>query len=46
MPASSSQISAAKDVKLSVFAHAMMARNSRSLKAVAEALSAPLEVHQ
>ncbi|MEK0181090.1 MAG: alpha/beta fold hydrolase [Oscillatoriales cyanobacterium] len=45
VPASSSQISAAKDVKLSVFAHAMMARNSRSLTAVAEALSEPLQVH-
>ena len=45
VPASSSQISAAKDVKLSVFAHAMMARNYRSLTAVAEALSEPLQVH-
>ncbi|WP_341733671.1 alpha/beta fold hydrolase [Microcoleus sp. EPA2] len=44
VPASSSQISAAKDVKLPVFAHAMMARNSRSLTAVTEALSAPLQV--
>lgn len=42
VPASSSQISVAKEVKLSVFAHAMMARDSRSLKAVAEALSEPL----
>ena len=42
VPASSSQISAAKEVKLSVFSHAMMARDSRSLKAVAEALSEPL----
>ncbi len=46
VPASSSQISAAKDVKLPVFAHAMMARNSRSLTAVAEALSEPLQVHE
>lgn len=45
VPASSSQIPAAKSVKLSVFAHAMMARDSISLKAVAEALSEPLKVH-
>ena len=45
VPASSSQISAAKEVKLSVFAHAMMARHSSSLKAVAEALSEPLKNH-
>ncbi len=44
VPASSSQISAAKEVKLSVFAHAMMARHSSSLKAVAEALSEPLKI--
>ncbi|HAT13842.1 MAG TPA: lipase [Microcoleaceae bacterium UBA11344] len=44
VPASSSQISAAKDVKLSVFAHVMMACNSRSLKAVAEALSEPFKL--
>jgi triacylglycerol lipase len=44
VPAYSSQISAAKEVKLSVFAHAMMARNSSSLKAVAEALSEPLKL--
>ncbi|MEO6860334.1 MAG: alpha/beta fold hydrolase [Microcoleus sp.] len=44
VPASSSQISAAKEVKLSVFAHAMMARHDRSLKAVAEALSEPLNM--
>lgn len=43
VPASSSQISAAKEVKLSVFAHGMMARHDRSLKAVAEALSEPLK---
>ena len=43
VPASSSKISAAKEVKLSVFAHAMMASNSRSLKAVAEALSEPVK---
>lgn len=43
VPASSSQISAAKEVKLSVFAHGMMARHSSSLKAVAEALSEPLK---
>ncbi len=43
VPASSSKISAAKEVKLSVFAHAMMARHSSSLKAVAEALSEPLK---
>lgn len=42
VPAYSSQIPAAKEVKLSVFAHAMMARDFRSLKAVAEALSEPL----
>ncbi|MEG3839084.1 alpha/beta fold hydrolase [Microcoleus sp. herbarium14] len=46
VPASSSKISAAKEVKLSVFAHAMMARHSSSLKAVAEALSEPLKVHK
>ncbi|MBD0307335.1 MAG: alpha/beta fold hydrolase [Microcoleus sp. T3-bin5] len=45
VPASSSQISAAKEVKLSVFAHAMMARHSSSLKAVAEALSEPLKIN-
>ncbi len=45
VPASSSQISAAKDVKLSVLAHGMMARDSSSLKAVAEALLEPLKVH-
>jgi triacylglycerol lipase len=45
VPASSSQISAAKEVKLSVFAHAMMARHSSSLKAVGEALSEPLKNH-
>jgi len=44
VPASSSQISAAKEVKLSVFAHAMMARDSSSLKAVAEALSEPVNM--
>lgn len=44
LPASSSQISAAKNVKLSVFTHAMMARNFRILKAVFEALSEPLKV--
>lgn len=44
VPASSSQISAAKSVKLSVFAHAMMARDSSSLKAVAEALSEPFKL--
>jgi len=43
VPSNSSQISAAKEVKLSVFAHAMMARHSSSLKAVAEALSEPLK---
>ncbi len=43
VPASSSQISAAKEVKVSVFAHAMMVRHDRSLKAVAEALSEPLQ---
>ena len=42
VPASSSRIPAAKEVKLSVFAHAMMARHSSSLKAVAEALSEPI----
>lgn len=45
VPASSSQMPAAKEVKLSVFAHAMMARDSRSLKAVVAALSEPLKVH-
>jgi len=45
VPASSSQISAAKEVKLSVFAHVMMARHSSSLKAVAEALSEPLKIN-
>ena len=44
VPASSSQISAAKDVKLLVFAHAMMARHSSSLKAVSEALSEHLNM--
>ncbi|MEG3978766.1 alpha/beta fold hydrolase [Microcoleus sp. herbarium8] len=43
VPASSSQISAAKEVKVSVFAHAMMVRHSSSLKAVAAALSEPLQ---
>jgi triacylglycerol lipase len=45
VPASSSQISVAKEVKLSVFAHAMMARHSSSLKAVAEALLEPLKIN-
>lgn len=43
VPASSSQISAAKEVKVSVFAHAMMVRHSSSLQAVAAALSEPLQ---
>ncbi|MFS8117238.1 MAG: lipase family alpha/beta hydrolase [Microcoleus sp.] len=46
VPASSSQISSAKEVKLSVFAHAMMVRDWRSLKAVAEALSEPLNMNK
>jgi triacylglycerol lipase len=45
VPASSSHIPAAKEVKLSVFSHAMMVRDSSSLKAVAEALSEPLKIH-
>ncbi|MBE9095844.1 triacylglycerol lipase [Tychonema sp. LEGE 07203] len=43
LPAASSQMSAAKEVKLSVFTHAMMVRHSSSLKSVAEALSEPLK---
>lgn len=41
VPAASSQMPVGKEVKLPIFAHAMMARDSRSLKAVAEALATP-----
>ncbi|MGL5062005.1 MAG: esterase/lipase family protein [Microcoleus sp.] len=44
VPASSSQIPAGKEVKLPIFAHAMMARDLRSLQAVAEALAAPAKI--
>ena len=38
-----SKVGVGKEVKLSVFAHAMMARDRRSLAAVAEALRTPLK---
>jgi triacylglycerol lipase len=41
VPATSSQMPVGKEVKLPVFAHAMMVRDSRSLQAVAEALAKP-----
>lgn len=39
VPANSSQLGVGQEVKLSVFAHAMMARDNKSLAAVAEALT-------
>ena len=43
VPPQSSKLGVGKEVKLSVFAHAMMARDVRSLEAVAEALRTPLK---
>ncbi|MGK7877626.1 MAG: alpha/beta fold hydrolase [Xenococcaceae cyanobacterium] len=43
VPAQSSQLGVGKEVKLSVFAHAMMVRDSSSLEAVAEALRVPVQ---
>ncbi|OCR02679.1 lipase [Oscillatoriales cyanobacterium USR001] len=42
VPASSSQMPVGKEVKLPIFAHANMARHPLSLKALAEALTAPI----
>lgn len=39
VPAQSSQMPVGKNVKLAIFAHALMVRHSQSLQAVAEALS-------
>ncbi|MBR8828929.1 MAG: alpha/beta fold hydrolase [Gomphosphaeria aponina SAG 52.96 = DSM 107014] len=38
VPANSSQLGVGKEIKVSVFAHAMMVRNMKSLQAVADAL--------
>jgi len=43
VPAASSQMPVGKEVKLPIFAHGNMARHSKSLEAVAEALSAPIK---
>jgi triacylglycerol lipase len=43
VPANSSQMPVGKEVKLPIFAHANMARHPLSLKAVAEALKAPIK---
>ena len=42
IPPESSQLGVGQEVKLSVFAHAMMARDDRSLEAVAKALRVPV----
>jgi triacylglycerol lipase len=42
VPANSSQMPVGKEVKLTIFAHASMARHPQSLKAVAEALMEPI----
>ncbi|MEB3826112.1 esterase/lipase family protein [Phormidium sp. CCY1219] len=42
VPASSSQMSVGKQVKLPVFAHAMMVRHRKSLQAVVQALETPV----
>jgi len=44
VPASSSQMPVGREVKVPVFAHAMMVRDLRSLQAVASALSEPYEL--
>lgn len=44
VPAESSQMPVGQEVKLSVFAHALMARDFRSIQAVASALSEPILV--
>ena len=44
VPASNSQIAIGNEVRVSVFAHAMMARDDRSIQAVVEALSRPSRV--
>lgn len=43
IPAASSQMPVGKEVKLPIFAHGNMARHSKSLAAVAEALSEPIK---
>lgn len=43
VPAQSSQMPVGKEVKLSVFAHALMVRDNRSIQAVASALSEPVK---
>ncbi|HLO51129.1 MAG TPA: alpha/beta fold hydrolase [Kamptonema sp.] len=43
VPAASSQMPVGKEVKLPIFAHGNMARHSKSLAAVAEALAAPIK---
>jgi triacylglycerol lipase len=43
VPASSSQMPVGRDVQVPVFAHALMARDARSIKAVALALSEPVK---
>lgn len=45
VPGRSSQMPVGKNIKLPVFAHAMMVRDDRALEAVVEALSAPLQYH-
>ncbi len=42
IPARSSQMPVGREVKVPVFAHALMVRNSRSIQAVASALSEPI----
>ncbi len=46
IPANSSQIPVGKEVKVPVFAHALMVRDSRSIQAVASALSEPILPHR
>lgn len=43
VPACSSQMPVGKEVKISVFAHAFMARDNRSIQAVVSALSEPVK---
>lgn len=43
VPAQSSQMPVGNEVKLSVFAHALMVRDNRSIQAVASALSEPIK---
>jgi len=44
VPGRSSQMPVGKNIKLSVFAHAMMVRDARAMEAVVEALEAPLQL--